>query len=146
MSLNPPRLYQGCILAMVVIYVLLPSTRLVFFPANLLGLPVFLGGAWLAVVAKRQFQKSRTPLSVNATSETLHTSGVYRLSRNPMYLGITIGLSGLALLLSAWPNLLFPVLFILVMDRFFVQQEEKSLQEHFGQSYRDYQRQVRRWI
>jgi len=146
MRLSPPKIYQAFIIAMVGVYLLAPQTRWLQFPLNLLGLPVFIGGAWLALAAKRQFQSQDTSLAIDSRPARLHTGGFYRYSRNPMYLGIAIGLLGLALLLSSWLNLAFPLAFVLVMDRFYVRREERLLTECFPQEYREYCKDVRRWV
>ena len=63
-----------------------------------------------------------------------------------MCLGIGIGLAGLALVLSSWLNLVFPAVFVLLMDRFYIPREEQVLEANFGQEYRNYQQRVRRWL
>lgn len=63
-----------------------------------------------------------------------------------MYLVIGIGLAGLALLLSSWLILVFPAVFGLLMDRFYIPRQEQLLLAHFGQGYVGYQQRVRRWL
>ena len=85
------------------------------------------------------------PLQPQRTS-TLVTSGVYRLTRNPMYLGLLLLLSAWAIYLSAlWP-LLGPVILVVYLNRFQIEPEEKILAELFGQAYRQYLAEVRRWL
>ena len=63
-----------------------------------------------------------------------------------MYLGITIGLLGVAIVFSSYFNFVFPLLFVIVMDRFYVAREEQALLNQFGQEYLDFMKNVRRWI
>ena len=136
----------GFIVLMVAIYLLLPATRVLSFPVNLAGIPVFIAGAWLAISARRQFVARQTPVPFSTTTNMLHKNGPYRYSRNPMYLGIAIGLLGVALLCDSYINFLFPLLFVVVIDRFFVTREEQALLHQFGDEYREYQGSVRRWL
>ena len=113
---------------------------------NLIGIPVFASGAWLAVAARRRFVAKQTPVPFSDRTNHLHTGGAFRYTRNPMYLGITIGLSGFALVFSSFFNFLFPLLFLLLMDRFFVPREETALSTQFGNEYLEFKKKVRRWL
>ena len=74
------------------------------------------------------------------------TSGVFRLSRNPTYLGMEIVLLGWAVVLASPVAALVSALFIAYITRFQIRPEERVLSVSFGQDYRDYSRRVRRWI
>lgn len=82
----------------------------------------------------------------SANPGRLHTEGWYRYTRNPMYLGVSIGLLGFAVLFSSFVNLLFPALFVVLVDRCFIREEEKLLIRSFGAEYQHYCGRVRRWI
>jgi protein-S-isoprenylcysteine O-methyltransferase Ste14 len=72
--------------------------------------------------------------------------GVYRFSRNPMYLGFGLWTLGIAFLLnSVWMLLAVPI-GLLLTDRFVITKEEKYLERKFGEDYLSYKRRVRRWI
>ena len=94
------------------------------------------------------FFKARTtfhPLQADRTS-TLVTSGMYRVTRNPMYLGLLLLLIGWAILLgSLTPFLLLP-LFVWVINSQQIQHEELVLEEKFGELYVEYKNKVRRWL
>ena len=79
-------------------------------------------------------------------AEKLVTSGLFRLSRNPMYLGMLLLLSGIALALGNWISLLAPVLFIVSMNILQIKPEEVALRQKFGEEYEKYCQQTRRWI
>lgn len=79
-------------------------------------------------------------------AEHLVTSGLFRFSRNPMYLGMLILLSGFALALTNWLSLLAPVLFVVSMNTLQIKPEEVALREKFGKEYEAYCRRTRRWI
>ena len=92
------------------------------------------------------FARSRTAVMPHLPASRLVTSGPYRLTRNPMYVGITLAYVGIALLIdTAWPVLLLPLvlalLFVVVVRR-----EERYLERAFGDAYRSYRRLVSRWV
>lgn len=73
-------------------------------------------------------------------------SGIYRLSRNPMYLGLALALAALALGLRHPLSFLAVPAFVVYMNRFQIVPEERALLEKFGESYAKYRTDVRRWI
>lgn len=131
---------------MLLVWLLIPAARIIPLPFKLLGLFLFLGGGGIALASKRLFQRTGSPMPSYATPVQLHTGGAFRFSRNPMYLGIAIGLLGIALFSGSWLNLLFPLLFLLIVDRRFVPEEEANLAREFGEEYAAYCSRVRRWF
>jgi protein-S-isoprenylcysteine O-methyltransferase Ste14 len=106
-----------------------------------LGLGVAISG----VASFRRARTTITPLKPESAS-ALVTSGVYRFTRNPMYLGLTVVLLGWALFLaSAWA-LLGPLLYVAYITRFQIIPEERALLSLFGKHFSDYQQRVRRWL
>jgi protein-S-isoprenylcysteine O-methyltransferase Ste14 len=95
-----------------------------------------------------EFQKAKTtfnPMTPGAASSVV-TSGVYRVSRNPMYVGFLLLLIGWAIWLShTLPFFLLPA-FVLYMNRFQILPEERALSAKFGKAYDSYQQGVRRWL
>jgi protein-S-isoprenylcysteine O-methyltransferase Ste14 len=99
--------------------------------------------AWWGIA---MFAAARTTIFPFQPANALVQRGPYRFTRNPMYLGMCLGYVGLALLVNAgWPVLMLPVV-ILAMNRFVIREEEKYLQQRFGDDYAAYRRRVRRWI
>lgn len=119
----------------------LPTSTAAAFALAASGCATALAG----VMTFRRHHTTVDPRFPDKTS-TLVTRGVYRLSRNPMYLGFLLCLMGLALHLGsvfAWA--LVP-LFVLYMNRFQIRPEEVVLQAAFGDAFTTYRRQVRRWL
>jgi protein-S-isoprenylcysteine O-methyltransferase Ste14 len=97
------------------------------------------------VVAFRANKTTVNPLNPGAAS-ALVSSGVYRFSRNPMYLGFLLALAAWAIYLSnALAVLLLPV-FVAYMNRFQIEPEERALLAKFGTAFSQYMTAVRRWI
>ncbi|MDH4173967.1 MAG: isoprenylcysteine carboxylmethyltransferase family protein [Betaproteobacteria bacterium] len=107
-----------------------------------------LAGVGLDIAALVSFQRARTtfnPMKVEKTS-ALVRSGVYRLTRNPMYLGSVLMLVAWAVYLSSAWALLGIVAFVLYLNRFQIAPEERALASKFGVSYAAYRSRVRRWL
>ncbi len=113
-----------------------------------MAIGVFLIGMLLIIVAALQFYRSGTTISPikPESSEYLITSGIYRLSRNPIYLGDLLMLLAWAIYLGAAVNLAWLALFLWYTTQFQIMREERALVEIFGQAYRDYCARVRRWL
>jgi len=80
------------------------------------------------------------------SSSVLVVSGVYKLTRNPMYLGFLLVLLGWAVFLSNVLAFLLLQAFIAYMNRFQIEPEERALASLFGQDFADYKSRVRRWL
>jgi len=104
-----------------------------------------MGSAIAGALAFRRAKTTTNPLKPETTS-CLVTSGVYRLTRNPMYVGLAFVLFGGALFLSSWLAFLGPLVFVLYIDRFQIVPEERTLSARFGAAYSAYQANVRRWL
>jgi protein-S-isoprenylcysteine O-methyltransferase Ste14 len=99
----------------------------------------------LGLAAFRRARTTVNPLQP-AKASALVTAGVYRITRNPMYVGLALLLAAWVVQLSSlWP-LLGPVLFVLYVDRFQIAPEERVLRSMFGDAYAAYAARVRRWL
>jgi len=114
--------------------------------------PVALGcaavGAGVALAGVLAFRRAHT--TVNPTtpeaSSTVVANGIYRRTRNPMYLGFLLVLAAWSIYLSSFAAMLVLPLFVLYMNRFQIAPEERVLAAKFGMQYRAYQQEVRRWL
>jgi protein-S-isoprenylcysteine O-methyltransferase Ste14 len=110
------------------------------------GATVLAGGLLLMVWAVLTFAAARTPLVPVRAARVLVESGPFRFSRNPMYLGLTLAYTGLAILLNlVWPFLVLPGVLVLLTVAV-VRREERHLMARFGHKYRAYTSRVRRWM
>ncbi len=105
-------------------------------------------GVALAAYAVAMFRRQDTTVNPVAPekAEALVTTGVYRYTRNPMYVGMLIVLSGWVIYLGSAIGSLGILVFVIYMTRFQIQPEERILKEKFGQAYSDYCGKVRRWL
>jgi len=105
-------------------------------------------GAVFGISAMVWFRRAKTtmsPIKPGAAS-VLVTGGVFRFTRNPMYLSLLLYLLAWALYLSNWLALLFLPLFVLYINRFQIAPEERTLSSLFGPEYAAYTARVRRWL
>jgi protein-S-isoprenylcysteine O-methyltransferase Ste14 len=123
--------------------VALPTTIRIAAAALLLaaGFAVMLAG----VISFRRAKTTVNPLKPE-TATALVTSGAYRYTRNPMYLGMLVVLLAWAVYLSAPIALVGVVFFWLYIGRFQIRPEEKALLALFGSAFTDYSSRVRRWL
>lgn len=107
-----------------------------------------LAGFLIALAGVIDFRRARTtvnPLQPDSSSALVNT-GIYRFSRNPMYVGFLCWILAWALFLDSPAALLLGLDFIPYMNRFQILPEEQALNQLFGEHYRDYCKQVRRWL
>ena len=144
--LLPPFLFLFSAALMVLLSKYFPVARLLDHPWTLLGLAGLAGGLAIILVAGNQFRRAKTNLPTFNKPDHLVTSGLFKYSRNPIYLGFSIATFGVALYLGALSPFFVCVLFIFIVDRWYIAFEEKIMSDVFGQAYEDYKRSVRRWI
>ena len=145
----PPPVY-GLLTALIIWWIasILPSLELLPGWFKQAGILLIVIGISLDLTALSQFFKQKTtpnPLSPNKAN-TIVVSGLYRYSRNPMYLGLLISLTGWALYLGNLAGLACLPIFVLLLNQMQIKPEERALKEKFGESYRNYLRDVRRWL
>ena len=105
----------------------------------LIGLALFSAGV-------RNFSRAATPLPTNQPARVLVTTGIYRWTRNPIYLGFFLTYGGIGVVARS-PWILILTLPLIVTIRYgVVAREEAYLERRFGDTYRDYKARVRRWL
>ena len=107
-----------------------------------------LAGAIVAIAGVVAFKKHKTTVNpfTPERSSSLVASGIYKYTRNPMYLGFFLLLAGWAALLSNLVALALLPAFIAYMNRFQIQPEERALKQQFGTEFQTYMQRVRRWV
>lgn len=142
----PPALFLFAVVIMALLWRVAPLMELVSFPFSLAGLPLVLLGISFTVSGSRQFDQAGTNIKPFEDPDVLVTEGLFRFSRNPMYLGFAIALLGIALLLGNLSAFFIVPFFVVALDRGYVRYEETSMQRVFGERYENYKRQTRRWL
>jgi len=143
---RPPRMAMAFVSAAAVLHWLL-SDRLPFRLSSqaggcalgVVGFSVMMRGWWL-------FKNARVALSPRAETTQLVTHGIYRVTRNPMYLGLVLMMVGLAVSAGSVPFYAAALAYFVVINWVFCRYEEAKLTAHFGNEYAEYSRRVRRWL
>ena len=103
-------------------------------------------GIVINLVADKSFKKNETAVKPLEGSSALITTGIFRFTRHPMYLGFVLILLGIAMLMGSFTPYLVVIVFAIFMDTVFIRYEEKTLEEAFGEAWLDYKKKVRRWV
>lgn len=107
-----------------------------------------LAGGATALAGDLELRRARTTMNPfrPQNSTALVTSGIYNVTRNPMYVGLTLVVLGWAAFLCSAAALLGPVAFVLYITRFQIAPEERVLAAKFAEAYAEYTARVRRWL
>lgn len=127
---------------------ILPGFSIFIAYNKVIGVGLFMAGVFIGLAGVAEFRKAKTtvdPLKPEDASNIVE-SGIYKISRNPMYLGLFTGLMGWALYLSNILNILLLICFVIYMNRFQIIPEEKAMTKKFGDDFKRYKKKVRRWI
>lgn len=103
-------------------------------------------GFLLGVGAFLEFRKANTTLDPHSSAKQLVTSGIYRFTRNPIYLGFLLIVIGLPLNSGLYWGIVLAPFYVFMMNRLIIQHEEAYLGRKFGKSYSSYTSRVRRWL
>jgi protein-S-isoprenylcysteine O-methyltransferase Ste14 len=146
----PPPLIAAIALALgLLLDWLLPAyvlrVMLSFSERMIIGGLVMAVGLALALPALFAFRRARTHVEPWKPSSALVTGSIFRRLRNPMYVGMTLGLAGLAILLASDWMLVMTIVFALVIHFGVVRREERYLEAKFGEPYRAYKARVPRY-
>jgi len=142
----PPTYFFLAIVAAAGFHFLAPGCVVIPWPWKLIGCLGVGGGAALTGLTEAAFKRHGTTIKPFEESSALMTSGPFRFSRNPMYLGIALILAGIATLFGSLTPWFAVVAFCVLIDRRFIRVEESMMEATFGEPYREYKKRVRRWI
>jgi protein-S-isoprenylcysteine O-methyltransferase Ste14 len=148
LRIPPLFLAAGFAAAVVAGSVLMPWANLPFPGHRGLALAAMVLGPCIAALGVLQFRQAHTTINPKrpARARSVVNTGVYRFSRNPMYLGMALALLGLAAWRSSLPGYLAVALFVTYMTRYQIRPEEQALLAKFGGEFAAYQARVRRWL
>jgi protein-S-isoprenylcysteine O-methyltransferase Ste14 len=142
----PPLIYLGALAIGFVLAVVLGFTNIataVYLPV---GIVLLLAGGALPASVVTAFRRAHTSIDPYRPTTAIVTTGAYRFTRNPAYLGMTLAYSGIAVLSGALWAFIPLIGALIVVDRGVIAREERYLERSFGAAYTDYKRRVRRWL
>jgi protein-S-isoprenylcysteine O-methyltransferase Ste14 len=110
------------------------------------GLALTFVGFLLGIGAFMEFRKARTTLDPHGSTRHLVTSGIYRITRNPIYLGFLLMVIGLPLNSGLLWGIVVAPFYMVTMSHLVIEREEAYLEGKFKNQYTDYTSRVRRWL
>ena len=114
--------------------------------ARILGYFFILMSLYFLWRSLRQFFLTRNTVITVKPATSLQTTGVYAITRNPMYLGLVILYIGIALLIGNWWNFLLLIILTIFLQEYLIKREERYLMDAFGAAFEAYCSKTRRWI
>ena len=143
---KPPLIYLVAIIAGILLQIIWPLSIVSFFGLRVVGLLVIGLGVAVSIWGEQEFKGHDTAVNPDQPPSVLVTTGPYRFSRNPMYVGLTLIQLGAALALNNVWLVVTMVPALVIMSRGVIDREEQFLAIKFGQTYADYKNSVRRWL
>jgi protein-S-isoprenylcysteine O-methyltransferase Ste14 len=144
----PPLIFLGFLALAAVLEAFAPSPTATLFPhaRYVAGAALFIIGLLIGIAGVRRLRAAATNISTDLPTTALVVDGIYRRSRNPLYLAMALAYIGLAIAAgSAWAiGLLAPLLVLMHVG--VISREERYLEREFGDAYRQYKSRVRRWL
>lgn len=129
-----------------VLHRLFPHGRFLHPPLSYSGYILVIFGVTLNLWTDRLFKENETSVKPSLTPDVLLTSGPFRLTRHPMYLGMFSVLLGVAVVQGTAASFILPAIFAVLMGILFIPMEEENLERIFGEEYRVYASRVRKWV
>jgi len=142
----PLALFASCLSLMALCRWTALAGKLLRRPEIYLGVVPVILGLSIGIVGLWQLKKAGTTVKAFAKPGRLVTEGIYRYTRNPIYLGLALMLIGACILFSARCAMVPVAIFILVADRWFIRVEERMLSKEFGLEFEQYRARTRRWV
>jgi protein-S-isoprenylcysteine O-methyltransferase Ste14 len=143
---RPPLLYGAAFIVVLVLRWFWPLPILGQGVALWLGVVLLALGLAIVIPGRQALQAAGTNINPSLPATAIVTSGPFRFSRNPLYVGLTLLYLGLTLAANAWWGIVLLVPILLIMHWGVVLREERYLEQKFGESYRQYRSKVRRYL
>ena len=144
--LQPPIYFAVLAIKSMFLNQMIPIYKFIYLPYNYIGVLLIFSGIILNLWVSYLFKNKNTTIKPKEIPTTLITSGPFRISRHPVYLGLTMILFGFSIFQGNLITLMFPLVFMAAMNAMFIPLEEKNLEKAFGKKYSAYKKKVRMWI
>lgn len=142
----PPVILLLTILCGIGLHYWMPLAKVLGESWDKVGVSLIVLGILVVIGPATAFRRAATTIKPFHDSSALVVSGLYRYTRNPMYVGMVIVLIGVAVLLGDLSPFIMPFVFVPVLTVRVIRHEEQMLEECFGDDYREFMKTVRRWI
>lgn len=110
------------------------------------GVLFLIAAIYFSVTSLTNFFKSRNTVVLIKPATSLQTNGIYSISRNPMYVSLTLMYLGITCFVGNWWNIILLPVLVFIVQAYVIKKEEKYLERAFGVQYLEYKKRVRRWL
>ncbi len=145
-NIHPPFVALFYIIVTMVLKRFIPIPYHVNASIQYIGLAMTFIGFMLGVGAFIEFRKARTTLDPHGSVKSLVTGGIYRITRNPIYLGFLFMVIGFPLNIDSLWGIVAAPFYVMTINRLVIEKEEAYLEKKFGEAYTSYKSRVRRWL
>lgn len=145
-KIYPPTYFNISWIIMIIVHFFTPIFVLYTGLWKLIGILPIIFGVYLNLAADKLMKVCSTTVKPGKESEELIENGVFNISRNPMYLGMAMILLGIAIILGSFIPFFVVVIFVYLIENFFIKVEESMLEKTFEEKWINYKEQTRRWI
>ena len=142
----PPALFGSTLVIGLLLRLIFPTPLLDNSIALPVGILVLVIGIATLLTSFRSMIQHKTTINPGGATTTIVTDGLYRYTRNPMYLSLTLVYIGASVMANAWWGLLLLIPLLLVVQKGIIEREETYLIRKFGDEYGRYKARVRRWL
>ena len=146
LTYRPPRIALALLVVTMGVWYFSPPNTLLYLPYKLVASVFILAGFAGLTLSWLQFKRSDAAVRPTAETSRIIKNGMYRYSRNPMYLGMLLILLGASFIMGTLTSIAAPAAFFLIIDQIFIPFEEEKLLSSFGDSYNEYKMTTRRWL
>jgi len=146
LKIMPPAILMIFLLLTVGSHFVLSTKKIIVQPYNYLGGILIIISLVFIIWPDEIFKKENTTIKPYEQPNKLITTGPFKISRHPTYLGMLLLLFGAAIIAGSIAPFIFPIIFTVIIDTCFIRYEEQNLERIFKGAYRQYKRNVRRWI
>ena len=144
--IDPPDYFMIMVVVSVVLHYFFPIKQVVDFPYRYVGILFIVFGVYFNLWVYFCYKRVGNPMETVRMPRVLIVSGLFRVSRNPLYLGMFFILIGEAVLLGSVVSFVLPLFFIVGTSVWVVPIEERNLERRFGKKYLVYKKRVGRWV
>lgn len=142
----PPVLFGGTLLFALLLRFLFPTPVWPTTAAVITGTVIALAGVAFLLLGFREMIRHKTTINPGGVTTTIVSGGVYRYTRNPMYIALSLFYVGVCIAANAYWGFLLLIPLLIIVQRGIIEREERYLTRKFGDEYLRYKQRVRRWL
>jgi protein-S-isoprenylcysteine O-methyltransferase Ste14 len=142
----PAKYLNALLIVQIALHFIVPIRQMIYAPYTYFGIILFVVGLVLNITWVQFLERQNTTSDFLETASRLVVTGPFQISRNPIYLSGVLLSIGVALFLGSMITVVIPAILFLILNSVHIPDEEQRLEQLFGEEFREYKRNVRRWL